>query len=141
MSDVPNKGGRPVGSLQKRTQADVDKARSTGKLPHEILLDIARGDPTRFVDIDPRTNLHTVRWEGSADIDVRLDAAYKAAPYYAPKLATVEVLQGVSDDDLDSLIASLLHQAGLGALVGGEGEADGEDEEAPSRPRRRLRTE
>lgn len=68
--------GRPTGAATKRTREIADKAASSGLLPHEFLLAVVRGEaidgtvPT-FAD--------------------RLEAAKAAAPYFAPKLSSVDV--------------------------------------------------
>lgn len=134
-----NKGGRPKGSISKRAQADIDAARDTGLLPHEILLHIARGLPLQEVNVNPLTGEQVITYLPPADLQTRASAAKDAAPYYAPKLATVEVLTQINDDDLDSLIASLATQAGVGLTPDGEGEEGGQEAQAVSRPRRRIR--
>ena len=134
-----NKGGRPKGSISKRAQADIQAARDTGLLPHEILLHIARGLPLQEITVHPITGEQVTTFLPPAPLDVRVTAAKDAAPYYAPKLATVEVLTNIQDDDLDSLIASLATQAGISLGTDGEGEEGGEEAQAVSRPRRRIR--
>jgi hypothetical protein len=68
--------GRPVGATTMRTREIADKAAASGMLPHEFLLAVVRGEaidgavPT-FAD--------------------RLEAAKAAAPYFAPKLSSVDV--------------------------------------------------
>jgi hypothetical protein len=74
--------GRPKGSPNKRTKEQREKmlevARQTGLLPHEILLAVAQG----------RSNAVFGRLTREARLDL-VDAAAKAAPYYAPRLAAV----------------------------------------------------
>jgi len=67
--------GRPKGSVSKLATEAVAKAKATGDLPHEFLLKIVRGEP-----IDGT----------SPPIEQRIHAAIAVAPYFAPKLATVE---------------------------------------------------
>jgi hypothetical protein len=68
-------GGRKKGVPNKATRALREVAASTGLLPHEFLLAVCRGEV----------------FDGHVpSFDERLDAAGKAAPYYAPKLANVE---------------------------------------------------
>ena len=68
--------GRPLGAATRRTREIADRAATAGELPHEFLLRIVRGEaidgmvPT-FAD--------------------RLDAAKAAAPYFAPRLAAVDL--------------------------------------------------
>jgi hypothetical protein len=121
-------------------------AAQTGKLPHEILLDIARGQVViqRFLDEDG-TQV-TRRLIPTID-DIR-DAAKAAAPYFAPKISTVEVIQGVSDHELDRIIALAAAEAGISIGSGGEGqedqdEADGDSEcnhSSEQKPARRRRS-
>ena len=47
--------GRPPGSICKRAAVNIEAAQKTGKLPHEILLDIARGEPMPEKTMDPLT--------------------------------------------------------------------------------------
>lgn len=96
-------------------------------MPHEILLEIARGTPLvqpvlewdaaqqTFVNKDPVVLI--------PDMQQRLAAARDAAPYFAPKLSAIEILQGMSDDELDELIALSAAEAGVGVGAVGEGEA------------------
>ncbi len=134
--------GRPVGSLNKITQEARLRAMEQGDLPHEFLLRVSRGEliKTKVVDED---GVITFRYD-QPDLDKRIDAAKAAAPYYAPKLATVELITGISDDDLDQLIAESASAAGFSLTAGGEGQADpGTDGEpgsnpAPQRTRRRV---
>ena len=66
--------GRKVGAVQKVAREAREKAAASGMLPHEFLLAIMRDEV-----------------EGvKATFEQRLDAAKAAAPYYAPKLASVE---------------------------------------------------
>ena len=67
--------GRPKGAVSKLATEAVAKAKATGDLPHEFLLKIVRGEP-----IDGT----------SPSIEQRIHAAIAVAPYFAPKLATVE---------------------------------------------------
>lgn len=138
----PEKGkpGRPKGSISKRSQAMIEAAQQTGKLPHEILLDIARGEPQPEITVNPLTGERVLTYVKSATLEQRITAAGQAAPYYAPKLATMEVLQGFTDDGLDSIIAQLAAEAGVSLTADGEGEtSEGAGEEAGTRPRRRIR--
>lgn len=133
--------GRPKGSLNKRTKQRIEAAEATGLLPHEILLSIARGEPQMEVHVNPITNERVVQYTAPADLPQRLQAATSAAPYYAPKLQTVEVIQGLNDDSLDSLIAQLASEAGISLAADGEGEEEedsGTESGGGSRPRRRI---
>ena len=122
-------------------------AQATGDLPHEILLNIARGKPVCIPKIDPKTGLFVIGEDDafervwlSPGLQEVMDAAKAAAPYFAPKISTVEVITGVSDDELDAIIARSAAEAGLSVGTGGEGQ-EGESpasSAAGSRPRTRL---
>ncbi len=68
--------GRPMGAATQRTREIADKAAASGLLPHEFLLRVVRGEA-----IDGTV-------PSFAD---RLEAAKAAAPYFAPKLSSVDV--------------------------------------------------
>lgn len=120
--------GRKPGSTNRISKEAREKARLTGLLPHEILLSMARGEPQEEVEVDPDSGSIKKKLVGIS-VERRLDAAKAAAPYYAPKISTVEVISGVGDHDLDQLIAQLASEAGVGVGTGGEGQT-GEDEAA-----------
>ena len=90
------KVGRKPGSRNKLTRAAVAAAAATGELPHEFLLRVSRGEP--FVEahcIKTKAEDGSVRdeWMGRTrrpTADERISAATSAAPYYAPKLASIE---------------------------------------------------
>lgn len=103
------------------------RAAATGELPHEFLLRVSRGEVirTQFVDdfgvVQERVEVY--------DFDKRVDAAKAAAPYYAPKISTVEVISGMNEDDLDSIIARLAAEAGISlGDVGESPQNQGEEE-------------
>jgi hypothetical protein len=116
------------------TMAAREAAARSGLLPHEILLSIARGEP-QVLKVPtgkklPDGSHHCEeKLVGVSLEDVR-DAAKAAAPYYAPKMSTVELISGVSDDDLDQLIASAAREAGLSLADVREGEEDQEQARA-----------
>lgn len=100
-----NPRGRPPGARNRLAQTNVEIARATGLLPHEILLSFARGEPQIHKVANPVTGEvteHTIY----PDPEMRLTAANMAAPYFAPKLAQVQhkgaqkTLGDVSDDEL-----------------------------------------
>ena len=138
-ADQPQKRGRgrPEGSTSRLAREAREQAKLTGQLPHEILLDMARGNPQpiKTAEVNEATGeieIKVVKWE-IPDMEQRRDAAKAAAPYYAPKISTVEVISGVSDHDLDSIIAQLASEAGVS--LGSLGEAEeGEEEEGSSAP-------
>jgi hypothetical protein len=127
---VEHKGrGRPQGSLSKIAQEAREKAQATGQLPHEFLLSIARGEIIYRDIVLPNGQLDKI--EEVYDFDARRDAAKAAAPYYAPKISTVEVISGVPDAELDLIIAQLASEAGLNTGASGEdAESEGEADAA-----------
>lgn len=119
-ADKPkNKGGRPIGSTNRLAMEAREKARATGELPHEFLLRIARGEVITRKILDPATGAQIEIVE-DYDFEARRDAAKAAAPYFAPKISTVEIIKGVQDDELDSIIAELAAQTGFSFGAGGE---------------------
>lgn len=142
-SEAPKRMGRPPGALSKLSREARERAQQSGELPHEILLSIARGNPqpVRTVTFDKETGEIDVKVTGYEvpDLERRADSAKAAAPYYAPKISTVEVITGVSEDELDNIIALAAAEAGLGNGFDGEGE-ESEAAPAPSAPaRKRVR--
>lgn len=135
METKKNKGGRPLGAANRLAIEARERAQATGELPHEFLLRIARGEPIfrKVVALDGNTK--EVQEEYS--FEDRKDAAKAAAPYFAPKISTVEVIRGVADDELDSIIAKLATETGLSAGLSGETEED-EGQASPT-PRRRAK--
>lgn len=73
--------GRKIGTQTKVSQKAREAAAKTGKLPHEILLSVSRGEPLRW---------GPTQEEAWPTPDQQIDAAKAAAPYYAPRLAQVE---------------------------------------------------
>ena len=138
---VKNKGGRPEGSMNKLAREAREEAKRTGRLPHEILLDIARGDLIQQKRIDPSTG-EIIQLPVCPTLEQRIDAAKAAAPYFAPKISTVEVISGVADHELDRLIALAASEAGFSITAGGEipqDEGDGSEADgAGNRVRRRA---
>lgn len=90
--------GRPKGSKSKLSLKAREEAAAAGLLPHEWLLKVARGEPIihrhyEYVDgpkkkrgQEPEKIL--VEEETYASLELRVDAAKAAAPYYAPRLST-----------------------------------------------------
>jgi hypothetical protein len=71
----PNAGRKP-GAPNRANQERIEAAKAAGLLPHEILLAVARGEDV---------------FGSTPTTSERLDAAKAAAPYYAARLASVEV--------------------------------------------------
>ena len=90
--------GRPEGTTKAKMNADRRRAALTGDLPHEFLLRIMRGEMINGI---------------KPDLPTRIDCAKAAAPYYAPKLAQVQVLESLSDEDLDFIIKNAASEIGL----------------------------
>jgi hypothetical protein len=107
-----------MNSLSKKAR---ELAASTGKLPHEILLNIARGIPIEVQEVQPDGTFKP-KYEPVTPDQV-LDAAKAGAPYYAPKISTVEVVGNLDDATLDSLLERAAAEAGLSLAPGGEGKA------------------
>lgn len=94
------------------------EARLTGVPPHEFLLRIASGAP-----IDQHYVVDLIDSEGTIvgqeirtktifpDIDMRIDAAKAAAPYYAPRLATRVITIRSQEDELNDLSDEQLEKA------------------------------
>ena len=137
--DEKRKRGRPAGAMNKLSQEAVNLAKQTGKLPHEILLEIARGNPICVLRMEEGSLKPVYVMTDPAQV---LDAAKAAAPYFAPKISTVEVIAGVSDHELDRIIALAAAEAGISLGTSGEGE-EAEEEEPTERSsrtgRRQLR--
>lgn len=134
--------GRPPGSAAKMAQEARAWAKGTGELPHEILLNLARGRPVCIPEIDPKTGLFVIdeesgefkrKWVSPGMAEV-IECAKAAAPYFAPKISTVEVITGVSDDDLDAFIARAAAEAGISLGTGGESEEDEDQGAEPTAP-------
>jgi hypothetical protein len=129
-----NKGGRPLGAANRLAIEAREKAQASGELPHEFLLRISRGEPIFKQWVNPATGkIEQIQEE--YDFDARKDAAKAAAPYFAPKISTVEVIRGVADDELDSIIAKLAAETGFSTSDGGES-TEGESSPSPTSRRR-----
>lgn len=133
-----NKGGRPPGAVNRLAKEAREKAQATGILPHEFLLQIVRGEPIFRTEIHPITGQKAVIQEVYGFED-RKDAAKAAAPYYAPKISTVEVIHGVSDHELDSIIARAAAEAGVSLGPSGEGTTDQASDDTGGSSRQRVR--
>ena len=120
-----NKGGKPKGgrgqgkvierpkqgSNHKATVDDIRRrAALSGDLPHEFLLKVARGDMFYHGGVKIRPT-----------IEMRIDCAKAAAPYFAPKLAQLDLIKNLTDDDLNAIIENAATEAGLSSSFSGEG--------------------
>lgn len=80
----PKRRGRPYNAKSHKTMQYLNmtakeiriQAAKTGELPHVLLLRVSRGE--RINGVMP-------------DLEMRIDAAIKAAPFFAPKLNSVHV--------------------------------------------------
>lgn len=125
-----------MGSFNRLAREAREAALLTGMLPHEILLQIARGEIIAVKSIDQETGSINTQYI-IPDLEKRIDAAKACAPYYAPKMSTVEVIANVSDDELDKIIAGAAAEAGVSVGFGGESEAD--EDNGAAQPRRARR--
>jgi hypothetical protein len=83
-----NNAGRKKGVPNKRKAAEVEQAKELGLLPHEFLLAVSQNRLGDKVLLG-----YTMFGEpqyGIPDLKTRMRAAEAAAPYYAPRLATIE---------------------------------------------------
>ena len=131
------KPGRPLGSASKMAKEAREKAQQTGLLPHEWLLSVMRGELQEQLVVDPIDG-KLIRTYIVPDFEKRIDAGKAAAPYYAPKISTVEVITGVSDDELDAIIAGAAAEAEVSLSANGEGETAEREEATRVRERRRV---
>lgn len=81
--------GRKPSSVNRMSQKAREKAAETGLLPHEFLLAVSQG---QMVD------------DYKPTFEDRLDAAKAAAPYYAPKLSSVDSTLKGDDGPLQVVI-------------------------------------
>lgn len=94
--------GRPKGSRNKVTKESIALAEKKGRTPLEFLLDLMN--------------------DSRRDLELRLDAAGKAAPYVHPKLAQTELnvngnLNTKTDDDLRAELTELLKDPEVAAAL------------------------
>jgi hypothetical protein len=102
----PENSGRKKGSKNKASSATEQKAAALGMLPKEFLLHVMNGN---YKAIKEK--------KGAIDLDKRLDAAGKVAPYIhrkMPQVVQVSDLSDLTDDELRALIA----RAESGATAG-----------------------
>lgn len=141
----PGRGqGRKPGSINRLQLEAREAAQLAGKLPHEILLEMARGLPAKIMvdsgSRDENGDVIFVERYQALDVEQMKDAAKAAAPYYAPKLSTVETIAGLTDEQLDQIIAGAAAEAEAGAGVLGESQEDKSKEPTCTTPRIRIKT-
>lgn len=98
---------RRLSARSRITATDVARLKPANLLPHEWLLQLARGESVQQkrlqITFDPSTGVEMSRkWVEEpyyATIDQRIDCAKAAAPYYAPRLATHNMQTPATDAD------------------------------------------
>lgn len=115
---------RKIRYLQQKSMERIKRAvvNYSNDLPHEFLLKVMNGQKI----------LHAGEWI-QPDFETRLEAARAAAPYFAPKLATVEVNKGMNDNELDEAIKRLAAETGITITATRESSERSEKEEATFR--------
>ena len=108
-----NPKGRPQGAVSALAKRDREKAAETGLLPHEILLEFARGGPIQQKRIDEHGKV--IAEDFYPDPKMRQEAAAAAAPYYAPRLSAQKVdmsgdlaIRSMTDAELDARLTELV---------------------------------
>jgi hypothetical protein len=140
----PGRGqGRKPGSVNRLQREAQERAKQEGELPHEILLKMARGLPVRVMVDSGKVNedgsrIFVEEWK-ALDVEQVRDAAKAAAPYFAPKLSTVETITGLTDEQLDEIIRGAASEAEVSLSDDGEGPPA--EAEEPASPRKRIRIE
>lgn len=112
-----NKGGRPKGSLNYRTRQLIERMETMGFDPLDILAQIAmqqvpcrhcgviKGNPPCGVVTAGKCTGDGFEW---IDLDMRANAAAKAAPYLYPTIRAVEVTAFEGDQDLTAAKMALM---------------------------------
>lgn len=105
-----NPRGRPKGAKSKLARENIESARATGLLPHEILLSFARGEEQIEKSVNPITG-EVTEHRVYPDANMRAQCANWCAPYFAPKLAQVQhrgsigrTADSISDDELVKMV-------------------------------------
>src|SRR5579885_862765 len=88
--------GRPKGARNKRTRQMIEDAQSKGLLPHEVLASVARGEGMLCSLFDEDGQPVGQPFMVYPSLDQRIDAAKAAAPFYAPRLTSIEHGGGIS---------------------------------------------
>lgn len=121
-NQTANRGGRPLGAMSRLAKEAREKAIESGELPHEILLGMARGHVQKVAEVIDQSTGEVLKWKYTVpDPDFRRDAAKAAAPYFAPKISTVEVIGGMTDEQLDAIIAGAAAETAASASDDREG--------------------
>jgi hypothetical protein len=91
----PRPPGRPRGSINRTSLKLIKDAAKRGEIPpHEFLLAIMRCE---------YAVINGVKYQPT--FEQRLQAAKEAAPYFAPRLSSTDLLHSCSDDDLKLMLA------------------------------------
>jgi hypothetical protein len=111
------------GTTRRLAAEAIQQAGITGQLPHEILLSMARGEVQKVPAEVDQTNGRVIKWKFTilGDQD-RRDAAKAAAPYFAPKISQVELIGGLNDEQLASIIAGAAAEAKISVSFDRAGE-------------------
>lgn len=106
-----NPNGRPVGSKNRTTKIveNLLKMKKDGELPHEFLLRVVRGEKIKQGPPDQ----YGVAQYVYPELSERIECAKAAAPYFAPRLSTIEVVKNLTDDNLDLIIQQAAEQSGV----------------------------
>lgn len=97
MNTAKHRGpGRPAGAVNKFTRKMREAAANTGELPHEFLLRVSRGE---MIVMPGQKKPHYPTFSE------RVQAADKAAPYYAPRLSAVGIKPPAYDNPWPELLA------------------------------------
>src|SRR5579883_252367 len=120
--------GRPKGARNKRTRQMIEDAQSKGLLPHEVLASVARGEGMLCSLFDEDGQPVGQPFMVYPSLDQRIDAAKAAAPFYAPRLTSIEHGGGINV----TRNASDLTDEELAAIAAADAE---EDHEGGSGPR------
>lgn len=124
IEQAARKRGRPFGAVSAVTIKSKALAMGSGLLPHELLLDWARGEPVMQRVDGANTEVYL-------SVDQRIDCAKAAAPFYSPRLQAVQAnitggleLEAMSDAELDAKLLRLSHALAIPALVADTPTAD-----------------
>ena len=77
---------------------DLLRSSAGDELPHEFLLKVSQGHPVMVIATGEKKAHYAV-----PTLEQRIKAANMAAPYFAPRLSAVQVLQGMNNEQLDQL--------------------------------------
>lgn len=106
--------GRKKGTLSKVTAATRAAAMQTGLLPHEWLLNVARGEPIeekrwkiKYDKAGNEISRELISEMTYPDKSLRVDCAKAAAPYYAPRLAVQTIGTTPNSDEVAKVLKAM----------------------------------